>query len=1067
MNKTVQQFKLIRTIFFGLTLSLFAFSSKAQTITYSFTTAGATGSVGPNQTQINTAYSASNLSMVICPSGIQSWTVPSSGTYLIDCVGASGGNAPSYSKVGGMGARMRGVFTFTAGQVVQVLVGQAGANGCGNGGGGGGSYVVTGGTVVIAAGGGGGCSSDQNGVHATTLTAGTQDIPAISLGGTNGNGGATCNSGSYNGGGGGGYNLGTAGNGQTPTTGGGGGQSFLNGGLGGFGHLNSSVGPQGGFGGGGGGSNCTVGGGGGGGYSGGAGGQHLNQCTTASRSGGGGGGSMNAGSSQTNTPAFNTGAGRVIFTSLCSIRLYASGTNSLNPFICSGTSLSLTTDAISNYSWSTGNTTSSVIVISPTVTTTYSVSGTSTANCNTSANITVSVNATSPNLVVTNTGSNNVCPGAAVTLSASGATTYSWTNNVSNGVAFTASLAGTSTSYTVNGTNACGTTSAVATVSVHTAPTLSITASTASLCSGNSATLVASGANTYTWSGGPVPVTNGVAFFPPSSANYTVIGTSALGCTNSAQSAISVVLTPSAQPTAAPSLICIGACSSLNASGATSYTWLPGNINSSGAAMCPTTTTTYTLIKSNSNCVDTKTVTVIVNQLPSVFALATPSLVCASRPAVISGGGATTFTWQPGNLTGANVTVTPASNTIYTVSASDGTCVNTTTVALNTKPNPTVSIVPSSTAICFGNQATLTANGGDTYTWTPSTLSGTTVLVSPPTSTLFTVVGENSVNCTHTVTQVMVVNPNPTVTTVANRTLVCAGGSSTLTAGGAHAYLWNTGSTSSLNVVSPLATSVYTVTGTYTTTGCNNTRTISVSVYTPSLTITGSFSSCVGGTVNLTASVLAPTGYTWNPGSANPYYFPTIAVSPSVPTVYVVTALSTSNAVTCPVTGTVAVAIYANPTVTAVPDRTLICRNESVNVNGGGASTYTWNTNQVGTSVPVSPTVQTNYTVTGTDANGCIGTATLQIKVSPCTALNEQSAGTAIAIYPNPNNGEFVIEADRAMELNIINELGQLIQTLRVDDVTYKATVSHLASGIYFITGKTGNEGVHTKIIVK
>jgi hypothetical protein len=60
-----------------------------------------------------------------------------------------------------------------------------------------------------------------------------------------------------------------------------------------------------------------------------------------------------------------------------------------------------------------------------------------------------------------------------------------------------------------------------------------------------------------------------------------------------------------------------------------------------------------------------------------------------------------------------------------------------------------------------------------------------------------------------------------------------------------------------------------------------------------------------------------------------------------------------------------------------------------------------------------------------------------------------------------------VIEADRAMELNIINELGQLVQTLRVDDVTYKATVSHLASGIYFITGKTGNEGVHTKIIVK
>ena len=734
--------------------------------------------------------------------------------------------------------------------------------------------------------------------------------------------------------------------------------------------------------------------------------------------------------------------------------------------ICSGSSAVLTASSVLSYTWSTGSNSNSISV-NPTSNTTYTVSGTNTFGCVTSAVLTVNVNAAVPTLTVVNTASSSICPSVQVTLTGSGATTYSWSNNVTNGVAFTPSVAGTSASYTLNGTNACGTTSAVATVSVHSLPTISVTASTASLCSGNSATLVATGANTYTWSGGPVPVTNGVAFFPPTSGNYTVIGTSALGCTNSAQSAISVVLTPSAQPTAAPSLICIGACSSLNASGATSYTWLPGNINSSGAAMCPTTTTTYTLIKSNANCVDTKTVTVIVNQLPSVFALATPSLVCASKPAVISGGGATTFTWQPGNLSGANVTVTPAANIVYTVSASDGTCINTTTVALNTKPNPTVSIVPSSTAICFGNQATLTANGGLTYTWTPNTLTGTTVLVSPPTTTLFTVVGENSVNCTHSVTQVMVVNPNPTVTTVANRTLVCAGGSSTLTAGGAHAYLWNTGSTSSLNVVSPLATSFYTVTGTYTTTGCNDTKTISVSVYTPSLTITGSFSSCVGGTVNLTAVVLAPSGYTWNPGSANPYYFPTIAVSPSVPTVYVVSALSTSNAVTCPVTGTVAVAIYANPTVTAVPDRTLICRNESVNVNGGGASTYTWNTTQVGASVPVSPTVQTNYTVTGTDANGCIGTATLQVKVSPCTALNEQSAGVAIAIYPNPNNGEFVIEADRAMELNIINELGQLVQTIRVDDVTYKATVSHLASGIYFITGKTGNEGVHTKIIVK
>ena len=1050
-------------------LSITAITSQAQT-TYTFTNAGATGQNGPTQTQVNSAYLTTNLngSVTVSPQGMQNFTIPFSGAYRIEAYGAQGG--PNW----GMGAYIAGDFTFTAGQVLKIAVGQQGGSAnSSHGSGGGGSFVAINNATVplIVAGGGGGKGASVTSVqafsHGTTSTTG-QTPTGGGPGGTGGGGGAAANGAT------GGTSV-TAGAGSTSSTwasGGGGfytnggmyagnvlngGRAYLNNALGGDASGNSGNSP-GGFGGGGG---CGDRGAGGGGFSGGGGG-------TANTSGGGGGGSFNAGANQVNTSGINTGHGRVLITRLCNVNLTAAGaTNSLAPFICSGTTLTLTTDAVSNYSWSTGNTTSSVEVVSPTVTTTYSVSGTSTANCTTFAAITVSVNATVPSLTVTNTASNNICPGASVTLNASGATTYTWSGGVTNGVAFTQTVAGSTTAYTVSGTNACGTTTGVTSVSVHPIPTITAVASTASLCSGISATLTANGANTYTWSGGPVPVTNGVAFFPPTTATYTVIGTSALGCTNTAQASISVVLTPSAQPTAAPSLICIGSCASLNATGATSYTWLPGNINSSGAAVCPTTTTTYTLIKSNANCVDTKTITVLVNQLPSVFALATPTIVCASKPAVISGGGATSFTWQPGNLTGANVTVTPASNIVYTVSASDGTCINTTTVSLATKPNPTVSIVPSSTAICFGQTATLTANGGLTYTWTPSTLSGTTVLVSPPTTTLFTVVGENSVNCTHSVTQVVVVNPNPTVTAVANRTLVCSGGSSTLTAGGAHSYLWNTSSTSSINVVSPLGTSVYTVTGTYTTTGCNDTKTIAVTVYTPVLTITGSFSSCVGGTVNLTASVLSPSGYTWNPGSANPYYFPTIAVSPSVPTVYVVTALSTSNAVTCPVTGTVAVAIYANPTVTAVPDRTVICRNESVNLTGSGASTYTWNTQQVGTTVPVSPTVQTNYTVTGTDANGCIGTATLQVKVAPCTSIQELTAGKSVLIYPNPNNGEFVIEADRVMTLTITNELGQLIKIVNLNETTFKATVSNLPSGVYFVKGESGSYKVNQKIIVK
>ncbi|MBL7901517.1 MAG: hypothetical protein JNK73_05935, partial [Bacteroidia bacterium] len=476
-------------ILFGLCM----LTSKAQFVTYTFTSAGASGSVGPTQAQVNAAYLATNLNgAVVSVGGKQTWTVPSSGLYHIDISGAQGGSAPSYNYTGGLGARMQGQFNLVAGQVLTILVGQAGVNGCGDGGGGGGTYVVVNGTLLIAAGGGGGCTSQINGVNATTLTSGTQDNPAVSAAGTGGNGGGACTSGSHNGGGGGGYNAAAAGNGVNGGGGGGGGQSFLNGGLGGTAFFNSQAGPAGGFGGGGGGSYCTVGGGGGGGYSGGAGGQHLNQCISNSfRTGGGGGGSFNSAVSQTNTPGFQSGNGRAILTRLCNITLTAAGTNS-NGAICAGQSVTITTDAISNYTWSTGSNASS-ITDSPTITTTYSLTAMSPSNCMTSAAITVTVDPAVPNLTVANTATaaSGVCPNSTVVLTASGATSYSWTGGVSNGVVFTPT---TAASYTVTGYNACGTTTAVTSVSVHPLPPVTAVISQPSVCTGNTVVTLASGA---------------------------------------------------------------------------------------------------------------------------------------------------------------------------------------------------------------------------------------------------------------------------------------------------------------------------------------------------------------------------------------------------------------------------------------------------------------------------------------------------------------------------------------------------------------------------------------------
>ena len=113
----------ILSIFLGLlTAGSLSFS---QTV-YTFTNAGATGRFGPTQSQINSAYGSTNLNnnVTINTQGVQEWTVPASGTYTIEVWGARGGGASGSNY--GKGARMKGDFTLTQGDVLRIVVGQMG-----------------------------------------------------------------------------------------------------------------------------------------------------------------------------------------------------------------------------------------------------------------------------------------------------------------------------------------------------------------------------------------------------------------------------------------------------------------------------------------------------------------------------------------------------------------------------------------------------------------------------------------------------------------------------------------------------------------------------------------------------------------------------------------------------------------------------------------------------------------------------------------------------------------------------------------------------------------------------
>src|SRR3954471_1552952 len=96
---------------------------------YTFTPAGATGSLGPTQAQLNTAYAATNLNgQVTSATGIQTWTVPTGGLYRIDIAGAAGGSSTITPQLnaGGAGSRMAGDFALSAGDVIRIAIGQKG-----------------------------------------------------------------------------------------------------------------------------------------------------------------------------------------------------------------------------------------------------------------------------------------------------------------------------------------------------------------------------------------------------------------------------------------------------------------------------------------------------------------------------------------------------------------------------------------------------------------------------------------------------------------------------------------------------------------------------------------------------------------------------------------------------------------------------------------------------------------------------------------------------------------------------------------------------------------------------
>lgn len=620
-------------------------------------------------------------------------------------------------------------------------------------------------------------------------------------------------------------------------------------------------------------------------------------------------------------------------------------------------------------------------------------------------------------------GVTTVCSGSGTTLTLTGASTgagitYQWASSLTNGGPYT-TLLGTSntqatgpltvTTYYVVGVGCSvsgqGTVTTQFTVAVNPLPTVAVTPNTGTICapSGTPVNLLASGANTYTW----LPATglssttiaNPVAN-PAATTTYTVTGTDGNGCTNTATAAITVLESPSiSNVSATPSTICNGGNSQLlaNAGLTSAYT-----VTSIPYSLTPTPGVGVTTLANAGVAVTALSAGTLddggwQNQaIPFSFMYFGTSY---NSFAVSSNG----FIWLG---TGAPTTYTGYSNTFPSAFAARPS-IGAMYSDLDFRTVGVINYFVSGTAP--NRKLVVNWSNGNFYN-TVGSLN--TQLVIYETTNIIEV---------HTTSSTGTNSAVEGIQNAAGTTSFVAPGRNNVTwavstpdgyrwspSGGTPTYSWSPGTfLSSTTINNPMANAV-TATTTYTVTAANGACTSTASVtITAGAALTSTASAtpsavCVGSNLTLNGAAIgggAPYTYSW----AGPNSFSSTSQNPTITGVTLAAAgtytLTINDGCSSVTTASVTVVVNPLPTVTATPSSGVICLpgGSPVSVTAGGATTYSWGpsaglSSTTGATVTANPSSTTTYTVSGTDGNGCVNTATTAISVGQALTMDSVTA---------------------------------------------------------------------------
>lgn len=375
----------------------------------------------------------------------------------------------------------------------------------------------------------------------------------------------------------------------------------------------------------------------------------------------------------------------------------------------------------------------------------------------------------------------------------------------------------------------------------------------------------------------------------------------------------------------------------------------------------------------NNVCIVTDTsgiVTIEVLPAPQIE-LGSDTMVCANTVVLDAGAQepGTTLTWSNGS-TDQTISIS-ASGTYYVTGISDYFCETSDTVSVVLNAPITTDAGVDQT-ICPGDILTITATGGDSFTWSTGE-STPSIFVSPATSTTYTVLASSTAGCTATDSVRINVSP-AAVVELGSDISQCGTTPVTLSAASAGStYIWSTGeTTANINVSAP---GTYYVDVTNTSSGCMASDSIEVSMNpVPAVSLGSDVTQC-GGSVVLDAQTAGVT-YVWSTGAT------TSAISVTSTGEYYVTV---TNAQGCTNKDTVSITINTIPVADLGSDIASCDRTEILSSPASTGVSYLWSTGQTSPTI----TVATGGTFwLQVNRNGCIASDTIGVTFSPIQTVD-------------------------------------------------------------------------------